>query len=90
LAQSLTADKSILDGSSEHVEVMINEQGYDPEKMIRDLGAPFYFKSPGTSMKKYPCCFFTHRAVEALLQLVSEHGLSYEDVERVKAGSGPY
>jgi 2-methylcitrate dehydratase PrpD len=91
LAQKgLTSDKNILDGPSNLWEVMINEQGYDPEKMIKGLGGPFYFKSPGTSMKKYPCCFFTHRAVEALLQLVSEHGLSYEDVEQVKAGVTPF
>lgn len=91
LAQKgLTADKRILDGPSNMWEVMINEQGYNPEKMIRGLGDPFYFKSPGTSMKKYPCCFFTHRAIEALLQLVCEHGLSYEDVERVKAGVTPF
>jgi 2-methylcitrate dehydratase PrpD len=41
-------------------------------------------------MKKYPCCFFTHRAVEALLLSVREHDLSYEDVERVRVGVTPF
>jgi 2-methylcitrate dehydratase PrpD len=79
-----------LDGPSNMWEVMINEQGYHPEKMIDGLGAPFVFESPGTSIKKFSCCFFTHRAIEALLYLISEHVLSYDEVEKVKAGVTPF
>ncbi len=91
LAQKgLTADESILDGRSNLWEVMTGEGGYDPVKMVNHLGDPFYFLSPGTSMKKYPCCFFTHRPIEALLKLIHQHHITYDEVESVEAGVTPF
>lgn len=91
LAQKgLTAAKDILDGRANLWEVFVGEGGYHPKKMTEGLGSPFYFLSPGTSLKKYPCCFFTHRALEALLQLINDHHLSYEDIESIEAGVTPF
>ena len=91
LAQKgLTAANDILDGRSNLWEVFVGEGGYDPKKMTEGLGSPFYFLSPGSCMKKYPCCFFTHRALDALLQLVNEHNLSYEEIQSVEAGVTPF
>lgn len=86
----VTAANDILDGPKNFWEVYISEKGYDSEKMIRNLGNPFQFISPGTSIKKYPCCFFNHRGLEALLQLIKEYDISYEDVESVEAGVTPF
>jgi 2-methylcitrate dehydratase PrpD len=47
------------------------------------LGRPFDFVSAGLSVKKYPCCFATHRAADGVLELVKEHGIRPEDVEAV-------
>src|SRR5262249_62219935 len=47
------------------------------------LGRPFDFVSAGLSVKKYPCCFATHRAADGVLELVSAHGIRAEDVETV-------
>jgi 2-methylcitrate dehydratase PrpD len=47
------------------------------------LGRPFDFVSAGLSVKKYPCCFATHRAADGVLELVGEHGIRAEDVEAV-------
>jgi 2-methylcitrate dehydratase PrpD len=91
LAQKgLTAAKDILNGRANLWEVFVGREGYAPEKMTEGLGAPFYFLSPGSCMKKYPCCFFTHRALDALLQLVNEHSLSYEEIQSVEAGVTPF
>ncbi len=91
LAQKgLTGSRDILDGRANLWEVFVGEGGYDPKKMVEGLGSPFFFLSPGTSMKKYPCCFFIHRALDALLQLVNEHHLSYGDIESVEAGVTPF
>lgn len=88
--KGLTATHDILDGRANLWEVFVGDGGYDSKKMSEGLGSPFYFLSPGSSMKKYPCCFFTHRALDALLQLVNEHNLSYEDIESVEAGVTPF
>jgi 2-methylcitrate dehydratase PrpD len=86
----VTSARNILDGRANFWEVLVGEEGYVPEKIIGSLGNPYYFASPGSSMKKYPCCFFTHRAVDALLQLIKEHNLTYEDVEAVQVGVTPF
>lgn len=44
----------------------------DPERIAPALGAPWVFVSPGVSLKKYPCCWATHRVIDAVLQLRSE------------------
>src|SRR5439155_6143936 len=36
------------------------------------------------SVKKYPCCFATHRAADAVLDLRAEHGLDAAGVDAVE------
>ena len=49
---------------------------------IRDaLGNPYDVLSPGMNVKRYPCCYATHRAADAVLALVQEHELRAGDVE---------
>jgi len=47
------------------------------------LGRPFEFVSAGLSVKKYPCCFATHRAADGVLDLIRERDIRPEDVEAV-------
>ncbi len=54
-----------------------------PERLTKALGHTFDLVSPGLSVKKYPCCFATHRAADGILDLVEEHGIGPDDVETV-------
>jgi 2-methylcitrate dehydratase PrpD len=40
-------------------------------------------------IKKYPACFLVHRQIDALLEILQEHGLSYADIESVEVLTGP-
>jgi 2-methylcitrate dehydratase PrpD len=86
----LTASDDILDGRSNFWEVYVGEGRYDLEKMIKDLGNPFYFASPGTMLKKYPCCTFTHHGLDALLELVHKDNLNYDEIISVEVGITPF
>jgi 2-methylcitrate dehydratase PrpD len=86
----LTAADDIFDGHPSFWEVYVGEGNFDPEKMMNNLGSPFYFLSPGISMKKYPCCFFMHRALDAALQLIEKHKIDYENVGCIEAGVTPF
>ena len=86
----VTASDDILDGRSNFWEVYVGEEKYDPEKMTKDLGNPFYFVSPGTMLKKYPCCTFTHHGLDALLELIQKHNIKYEEIISVEAGVTPF
>jgi 2-methylcitrate dehydratase PrpD len=45
------------------------------------LGRPYDVVSPGLNVKRYPCCYATHRAADAVLGLAGEYALRADDVE---------
>ena len=57
-------------------------------KITEGLGQSPYFIH-NVWVKKYPCCFSTQRYVDALLTLIEEHGIPYEQIERVDIRTGP-
>ena len=48
------------------------------------LGRPYDLTSPGINVKLYPCCYAIHRAADAVLGAVREHGISNADVQSVE------
>jgi 2-methylcitrate dehydratase PrpD len=58
---------------------------------LDELGKPFAFESPGVELKPYPSCRFTHRAIDAVLELRSRIGEEMQDsVESISCGSDPF
>jgi 2-methylcitrate dehydratase PrpD len=51
--------------------------------MTRDLGKTYQIFDPGISIKKYPCCYRSHRALDAFFELMDEHNVSYKEIEKV-------
>ena len=49
-----------------------------------ELGAPFAVDKPGFEQKRYPCCYMTHKIIQATLGLRREHGLSLDGLERAE------
>lgn len=89
--EGFTADPDFLDGPRSFGDQYCSgKRGYHPEFITKDIGRPFYLVHPGSGVKKYGCCGFNHRAIEALAQLVSEYDLCYDDVETVEVGVYPF
>ena len=55
----------------------------DPDAAVRDLGRPFVIADPGLALKKFPCCYATHRAMDGLLALRSKLGFDATAVDRI-------
>ncbi|MFC2065848.1 MmgE/PrpD family protein [Chloroflexota bacterium] len=65
--------------------------GYDLEEITRGLGeGSFYITDPGAYIKKYPCCFRTHRALDSVDTLVRENNLTYDDIAEIKVDENLY
>jgi len=82
--------KEGLTGNPDIGTYLINLLGEDkvtPQKIVEELGVRWVFRE--IWVKKYPCCFLTHRQIDLLLELVKEHGLSYEQIEEVETHAGP-
>lgn len=60
--------------------------GFDPSKIEGKLGNPYFFESPGISIKPYPSGSLSHPAQDVLLDLVLEHDVRPEEVERIEVG----
>ncbi len=88
--EGMTADPDLIEGEGGFCDLLCNwEHGYNLEIMTKDLGTPFYILSPGVSIKKYGCCFLNHRPLDALLQLIEENHIEYEQVDSVQVDVAP-
>lgn len=55
---------------------------YDAAKLTGGLGATFEIDDVG--FKRYPICGMSHPGVDALRELITEHGFSSDDVESIQ------
>jgi len=60
--------------------------GFDPSKIEGRLGNPFFYIEPGISIKPYPSGSLSHPAQDVLLELVREHDVRPEQVDRIEVG----
>ncbi len=56
----------------------------DPERALQDLGS--CWKVCETALKPYPCCRYTHSAIDGVVALVTEHDLRPEEIEAIWIG----
>jgi 2-methylcitrate dehydratase PrpD len=61
--------------------------GYDESKISGSLGAPYFMKEPGISIKPYPSGSLSHPAQDLILDLVRQHDLRADDIERIDVGT---
>ncbi|MFC2021424.1 MmgE/PrpD family protein, partial [Chloroflexota bacterium] len=85
-----TANHGILEDPLGFGHSFAGEGRYHKENLTKNLGNPFRLISAGPIIKKYPCCGGSHRALDATLELVKEHNISYQQVDRVEVEISPY
>jgi 2-methylcitrate dehydratase PrpD len=61
--------------------------GYDESKISGRLGAPYFMKEPGISIKPYPSGSLSHPAQDLILDLVRRHDLGAADIEHIDVGT---
>jgi len=84
LAQrGFTAEQSVVEVRQGLADVFCIEGDIDWEAMTRGLGKRYEVER-GAITKEYPCCSPAHRPIEALLQVIREHPIRAEDVERIE------
>ena len=81
--KGFTSHPNILETPQGFCDALIEEGGYDLNEMTRDLGKTYQIVNPGISIKKYPCCYRAHRALDAYYDLVGEHHFTHADIEKI-------
>ncbi|WP_151719750.1 MmgE/PrpD family protein [Gemmobacter serpentinus] len=54
------------------LEVFNGAGNYDTARMLKDWAAPLDLLAPGISIKKYPCVYSVHGAIDAAIQMQGE------------------
>mgnify|MGYP001167492524 CR=1 FL=1 len=85
LAQrGFTADATMLEAPLGFIRLFSPAEDHDPAVALDQLGAPWDIVSPGIAVKKYPCCYNTHRALDGVLALREEAGIDAGAVEAIE------
>lgn len=88
LAQKgITAQKDIIEMPRGFCDALVGRGDYDLKLMTKDLGKTF---RTAAYIKKYPCCYINHTAVDALLDLIKKHKISYQEIESVNLDTNEY
>lgn len=66
-ARGFEADAEALEGPSGFLRAMSGGAEVDVGAAARGLGQPWEVLEPGIGVKLYPCCYATHRAIDAAL-----------------------
>jgi len=61
--------------------------GYTLEALQGKLGNPWTFMDPGVSIKPHPSGSLTHPGMTKMLELILEHNIQPDDVEKVDVGT---
>jgi len=85
-----TSHPDIIETPQGFCDALIGEGGYDLAQMTKDFGRTFQIVDPGISIKKYPCCYRSHRALDALFDIMDEQSLAYDDIDRVTVDLNTY
>lgn len=81
--EGFTGGDEILDGPIGFINAFSPAGDADMEA-VDGFGDQWEVISPGISVKKYPCCFVTHRPADATLTLVEQHSLTPEQVDHIE------
>jgi 2-methylcitrate dehydratase PrpD len=84
LAQrGFTADRHILESRFGFFNTLVGEGEFDLALVLEGFGAPYEIVSPGIGVKPYPACRQTHRAIDAMLDLVHTYRLQPDEVSEI-------
>lgn len=82
-AAGLTADRTALEGPRGFLRAMSGGEAPDVAALVERLGEEWDITTAGIGVKLYPCCYATHRAIDAALELRKRHSLTPSNVREV-------
>jgi 2-methylcitrate dehydratase PrpD len=87
--KGFTADAAIIEAPRGFCDTFFGPGTYNYEKMITDLGQPYFLESPGLGLKLHPCSAPQFLAADAALDLKREHTIHFSDVAKMEVSIPP-
>lgn len=79
--QGFTARDTALEDPQGFLEVFNGAGNYDTARLLEPWFEPPVVRTPGISLKQFPCCGSTHSAIYAALALANTQGVQADDVQ---------
>ena len=87
--KGFTADPAIFEAPRGFCDTFFGKGSCDYEKMIANIGRPFFLASPGLGLKMNPCSAPQFLAADAALHLKREHKIDFADVAMIEVRIPP-
>jgi len=88
-AAGFTADAAILEALRGFCDTFFGPGTCNYEKMIENIGQPYFLESPGLGLKWHPCSAPQFLAADAALHLKHEHNIQYDNVAKIEVSIPP-
>ena len=88
-SQGFTADAAIFEAPRGFCDTFFGPETCDYDKMIENIGEPFFLETPGIGLKWHPCSAPQFLAADAALHLKHEHKINFADVAKMEVNIPP-
>jgi 2-methylcitrate dehydratase PrpD len=82
-AQGLRGSEDVLDGASSFLTLLADKDAPGFRDLEHRLGNPLAIAQYGLSVKRYPCCYYLARSLDAVLYLRSNHNIQPPDITEI-------
>jgi len=88
-SKGFTADAAIFEAPRGFCDTFFGPESCDYDKMVENIGKPFFLETPGMGLKWHPCSAPQFLAADAALQLQREHKINFADVTKMEVSIPP-
>ena len=88
-AEGLSANPCVLESPSGFIDLFGGDRRADLSVVNEGLGQSWDFLSPGINIKQYPSCYYTHAAIDLLLEVMKDKQIKFEEIQSIYCGISP-
>jgi 2-methylcitrate dehydratase PrpD len=87
--RGFTADPAIFEAPRGFCDTFFGKDACDYEKMIANIGEPYFLDSPGLGLKKHPCSAPQFLAADAALHVRQNNDFQFSEVTQIEVSIPP-
>jgi len=87
--KGFTADAAIFEAPRGFCDTFFGPDTCNFDKMVENIGKPYFLESPGMGLKWHPCSAPQFLAADAALHLKREHKINFADVVKMEVSIPP-
>jgi 2-methylcitrate dehydratase PrpD len=88
-SKGFTADAAIFEAPRGFCDTFFGPDTCDYNKMVENIGKPYFLETPGMGLKWHPCSAPQFLAADAALHLKREHKINFTDVAKIEVSIPP-